>query len=84
MAISKCVACGATSMFGPTFASDGGNVNNALGMSLIFDKNGDKEEFSVRRASACLDCGHIALYLSETDRYALRESVEVLKPIGED
>jgi hypothetical protein len=78
----KCGMCGSLRVLGPTHAN-GGNNHSAVSVYLEFhDPTGRKRNASdVRRASVCVDCGHVALFVSESVRLELLEEAKGLQPV---
>ena len=85
MTTLKCSMCGSSEVLGPTRAADQFNSNNAFRLNLVFTKvaNDSTEEVRAKRASVCLACGHVALFISEEDRDALRDAAGGLRPVND-
>lgn len=89
MANLKCAMCGSPRVLGPTQAGDRFNIDNPVSVSVAFTdtlpSTPRRKEFSgVRRASVCVDCGHIAFFVSEGIRMKLLEQASMLQATFSD
>ena len=82
----KCAMCGGESVIGLTQATAFASNNDVPIDFELFDSSTLKvESFSgVRRLSVCVDCGHVALFVSESVRKKLREKAATLQPMPDD
>ena len=82
----KCAMCGGPNVLGTTRAIErGGNNPVSIRLEFIDTLSGDIEGFTgVRRGSVCVDCGHVALFVSESVRKKLREKAATLRPMPDD
>ena len=83
MTTLKCAVCSGTNLFGPTHAC-GNNYGNPVEADLVFTEVATGERSYTgepTRGTLCLDCGHVALFVSEAKLIKMRERVGELHPI---
>ena len=85
----QCGMCGSQQVLGPTHAKETGakrvpidlEFTDTLAPTKAYPEGTTRVFKDVRRASVCLDCGHVALFVSESVRLELLEAAKNLRPV---
>jgi hypothetical protein len=73
-----CPVCGGPHV---TPATQVKQMNADTGLHAVFEDGDSTAGFAVMRGRACLDCGHVMLFLSDKQLGELRQKITGLRPL---
>jgi hypothetical protein len=74
----ECPVCGGSHV---TPATRVKQMNADIGLHAVFEGGDGTAGFAVTRCRACLDCGHVLLFLSDKQLGDLRQKITGLLPV---